>query len=393
LLPRDSSPHDAANESRNKSNDTLQGRTVEDKSYGRSSRIVWRRKETAAQGSEPRAPVEEVEPLDPAARLTNTTMIPNSTPVTQQPAAHNMDGATGEEAAQQINPCKVVLAVLDKLLANLRSRCHSKASVSLIGRIQGKHPGLQALTAWARENLHSSLSLLSILANNVFEVTFEQPEGRIYALNQADLMCESATIFFSSWRPHFDASTSLDRETLDYPVWMQVVNLCQILRDEEFLRTIGDQIGQVISIDNSETYRAKLFGPRIRLLVRDLDNLPHTAVLPRLDGEGTIEYALEFSGLPNQCGRCRSRDHQVRFCPKKEFTSRHQHRFNRRQGHPHRPDIFHSPVRRQDPAATGARTPPRTPEEQNPSATPRQQQQETNQQEEGSHHLHTQESI
>lgn len=90
---------------------------------------------------------------------------------------------------------------------------------------------------------------------------------------------------------------------------MQVANLCQVLRDERFLHTIGSQIGQVISIDSSEAYKAKLLGPRIRLLVQNLNALPHTVVLPRLDGKGTQEYALEFSGLPNQCGRCRSREH------------------------------------------------------------------------------------
>ena len=115
------------------------------------------------------------------------------------------------------------------------------------------------------------------------------------------------------------------------------MNLSQVLREDIFLQTIGEQIGQVISIDNSEAYRAKLFGPRIRLLVKDLDDLPLSIILPRSDGKGTIEYALEFSGLPNQCGRCRSRKHQVRFCPKKEFAGRHkpnQRPPPRRQGPP-----------------------------------------------------------
>ena len=52
--------------------------------------------------------------------------------------------------------------------------------------------------------------------------------------------------------------------------------------------------------------------------MRDLHTLPQAIVIPRLDGHGTIEYSLEFSGLPHQCGRCRSHDHQVRHCPRKE---------------------------------------------------------------------------
>ena len=319
LLSRDSPLNAESNEPKNMPNGVAGGR-----SNGSSGRNIWKRKEVGAftsQESTPSAQVGEQQPPKPAARLTDSTKISSSS-ITTPKTAHTMDTASGDDAPQQPDPRKVVIKIPAELLADLRSQCDKKASVSLLGRIQGKHPGLKALTAWAQETLHPSLALLSLKTNNVFEVTFDHPEGRIHALNQADLACESATIFFSSWRPHFDANIPQESDRLDHPIWMQVVNLCQVLREETFLHTLGEQIGQVLSIDNSEAYRAKLFGPRIRLLVRDLDNLPHTIILPRLDGEGTVEYAVEFSGLPNQCGRCRSRDHQVRYCPRKEVTSR-----------------------------------------------------------------------
>ena len=229
---------------------------------------------------------------------------------------------TPPTAELQEDKRKLVVTIPEALLAALRSTCAAKAEVSLLGRIQGKHPGLNALTAWARDTLHPTLALLSLKANNLFEVTFTSAEGRIHALTQTELTCETATIAFSSWRPHYDSKTPQEADRLDFPIWVQIVDLCQVLRDETFLKTIGEQIGQVIAIDNSEAYRAKLFGPRIRILVKDLNTLPHTVVLPRLDGEGVVEYTLEYSGLPNQCGRCRSREHQVRNCPRKENKSR-----------------------------------------------------------------------
>jgi hypothetical protein len=222
--------------------------------------------------------------------------------------------------AEQHNMGPVLINVPEDLLSYMRNSCAEKASVTLIGRIQGKHPGLKALTAWARDNLHSSLLLLSLKTNNLFEVSFSTAEGRTHALTQTDLICEAANISFSSWRPHYKQTQG----QLDYPVWMQVEDLCQIMREEKFLRNIGEHIGQVIAIDNSELYRAKLFGPRIRLLVKDPNNLPKTILVPMLDREGVTEYKLEYSGLPNQCGRCRSRDHQVRHCPKRELKI-HRH--------------------------------------------------------------------
>lgn len=211
LLPQDASWNDEANNSINQSNDTLQGRTVEDNIFGGGGRSFWRRKESAdttSRGSVPLAPMEEGPPQQSTARLIDTTKIRSSVPVTQNTIAPNGEGNPEMDATQHLDPRKVVVTIPEELLANLRSKCDSKASVSLLGRIQGKHPGLQALTAWAKENLHPSLKLLSLKANNIFEVTFDQLEGRIHALNQADLMCESAAIFLSSWRPHFDASGS-----------------------------------------------------------------------------------------------------------------------------------------------------------------------------------------
>lgn len=192
-----------------------------------------------------------------------------------------MAAVTENNPAQtETNQRKIVIDVPDDILTNLRTTCAAKANVSLLGRIQGKHPGLKALIAWARDTLHPSFSFLSLKTNNLFEVTFTAPEGRIHALTQTDLMCDTTPISFSSWRPHFDPKAQQAEDQLDYPVWVQIVDLCQILREEPFLRTIGEQMGHVITIDNSEAYRAKLFGPRIRLLVRSLNTLPHTVVRP-----------------------------------------------------------------------------------------------------------------
>jgi hypothetical protein len=212
-----------------------------------------------------------------------------------------------------------VVTVPEALRTFVQASCAEKAKVSLLGRIYGKHPGLKALTAWARATLHSSLKLLSLKANNLFELSFSEPEGRIHALTQTELVCDNATISFASWRPHFDANIQQETNQLDFPIWVQIVDLCQPLRDDAYLRNIGAHIGQVIAIDNSEAYKAKLFGPRIRILVRDINNLPKTAVLPRVDEEGDVEYHLEYSGLPNQCGRCRARDHQFRQCPRRDL--------------------------------------------------------------------------
>ena len=347
FLQHEAPGNDESNASTHGPNDATQARirAAEDRGIGSSGRSEWTRKASQpATASGSRAPLaQEIEPTsrNPAARSTNSSEVLNQSAATNT----NSPPTTTVNKMEERNPPseKIVVKISEPLLASLRSKCDIKASVTLLGRIQGKHPGLKALTAWARETLHSSVVLLSLKADNVFEVAFDKPEGRIHALNQAELTCESASTFFSSWQPYFDVNQPHAAERLDHPVWMQIVNLSQILREDNFLREIGEQIGQVIPIDSSEAYNAKLFGPRIRLLVHDLDALPHTVVLPRIDGKGTTKFALEFSGLPNQCERCRSREHQVRHCPKKEITSRKRHATIRDQP-THQRDMEETPI-------------------------------------------------
>ena len=127
---------------------------------------------------------------------------------------------------------KLVVTILEDLLTTFRTTCAEKANVSLLGRIQGKHPGLKALTTWARNNLHLSLNFLSLKTNNLFEITFSSLEGRIHALTQTELVGESANISFSSWRPHFDALAHQTQDQPDFPIWLHIVDLCQILKDD-----------------------------------------------------------------------------------------------------------------------------------------------------------------
>ena len=102
-----------------------------------------------------------------------------------------------------------MIVVSDELLQSLRTTCAAKANLSLLGGIQGKHPGLKTLTAWARDTLDHSLAFLSLEANNLFEVIFSHLEGRLHALTRTELTCEATPIFFSNLRPHIDSKTPL----------------------------------------------------------------------------------------------------------------------------------------------------------------------------------------
>jgi len=170
---------------------------------------VWRRvgeeqmlDTPVGQDSGPPAQEREQRFLDPAARLTNSSEKDHFTPPATRPA-NNTEQPPHEEEEQEgghkDKSRKFVAAIPDVFLNRLRANCEVTTSTSLLGRIQGKHPGLKTLTSWALETLHKSLTLLSMKSHNFFEVTFSSTEGRLHALKQTDLVCDSAAIFFSSW--------------------------------------------------------------------------------------------------------------------------------------------------------------------------------------------------
>lgn len=161
----------------------------------KSNRRIWRRKEgeqhvamgqqstnSTTRSSEPLAQAGEQSPPQPIARLTDSNKTFETAADAPHTTTHNMarpveEGFEGKPSTTTSDPRKLIATISDSLLAALRSTCNAKASVSLLGRIQGKHPGLKALTAWAWETLHPTLVLLSLKSNNIFEVTFETSEG------------------------------------------------------------------------------------------------------------------------------------------------------------------------------------------------------------------------
>lgn len=67
-------------------------------------------------------------------------------------------------------------------------------------------------------------------------------------------------------------------------------------RNQAFLRETFSSFTEVLVVDDTESYREKLSGPRVRILVEDINKLPEKILIPRLDWEGEILYDIEYSG-------------------------------------------------------------------------------------------------
>ena len=77
-------------------------------------------------------------------------------------------------------------------------------------------------------------------------------------------------------------------------------------------------------VEDSTHYRSKVSGSRICILITALEDMPQWIVIPRLDGPSMVPYKIIYRGFPNQCNRCRRRDHAVSNGPRPQIHTTRQ---------------------------------------------------------------------
>lgn len=129
---------------------------------------------------------------------------------------------------------------------------------------------------------------------------------------------------FSPWIPHFSPDSAEASRALSHPVWIQMVELNRYLRQKEYLKELASKIGEVILIKESNSSKGKTAGPRIRTLVQDPSSLPSTITPIGSDRATKQEIKVLYSGLQNQCNRCRGFGHYAKDC--KQYKNQSQAR-------------------------------------------------------------------
>ena len=88
------------------------------------------------------------------------------------------------------------------------------------------------------------------------------------------------------------------------------------MRCDPIILYLAQKIGDVSHVENSNSYRNKTSGQRVKILVSSLEDLLER-IFPNIEDIGIDDGVLvEYLRLPNQCGRCRKMDHESKLCPK-----------------------------------------------------------------------------
>jgi hypothetical protein len=81
---------------------------------------------------------------------------------------------------------------------------------------------------------------------------------------------------------------------------------------------MANKIGEVLEIEAADSYIKRPAGPMITIELKDISKFPGYIRIPSMaEGAETnnmIAQRILYSGLPNQCRKCRLFDHHARSC-------------------------------------------------------------------------------
>lgn len=221
--------------------------------------------------------------------------------IDQAPAPSSLDSESRKEAAQPTRVDNVLTYEFsDEELALFESCRQEAEDKTVIGHLPVKSPGYKILHEWAKSVFHDSFTTIALIGNGFFEVSFATKDGVLHTLTNT-FFYEGKVVSFSTWSADFSSQKEETIDLVRFPVWAHFLGLPIYVRNEQCLRALGKRIGEILSMDLSDSWVGKTAGPRIRLLVSDINALPSTVlILGRVKGT-TVEHKMTYSGLPDQC--------------------------------------------------------------------------------------------
>ena len=147
-----------------------------------------------------------------------------------------------------------------------------------------------------------------------FEIEFKNEADKLKALLEGPFFLHNNSISICPWSPSLNTIIPTSMSTLKHPIWIQFYGLSNPMRCDPVILHLAQKIGDVLHVENSNSYHSKTFGQRVRILVSSLEDLLER-IFPDIEDMGIDDGVLvEYSRLPNQCGRCKKMGHDSKLC-------------------------------------------------------------------------------
>jgi hypothetical protein len=205
-----------------------------------------------------------------------------------------------------------------ELVLTMQENAAKKARRIVIGRTLGGRTTFKTLLNYLKLHLSAPFISIALLTRGYFEILFEDKEGakatrRLMAVDWSGL-CLS----FSRYILNFDASSQGAEAQLTHAIKVQFPDLHEQFRNTRALTIMASKIGEVLEIETTDSYIKRPAGPMITIELKDISKLSGYIRIPSMtegaDTNNMIAQRILYSGLPNQCRKCRRFGHHARSC-------------------------------------------------------------------------------
>lgn len=138
--------------------------------------------------------------------------------------------------------------------------CRQEAKDKIvIGHLPVKSPGLKILNEWAKFVFHESFTTIALIVNGFFEVSFSKKEGALHTLMNT-FFYEGKIVIFTTWSADFSSQKEDSLDSVRYPIWAHFPGLPIYLRNEKCLTALDKRLGDILSMDLSDSWVGKTAG-------------------------------------------------------------------------------------------------------------------------------------
>jgi len=204
------------------------------------------------------------------------------------------------------------------LVLMMKENAAKKTRRTVIGRTLGGRATLKSLLDCLKLHLPIPLVSITLLTRGYFKILFEEEEGAKATRRLMAVEWSGLSLSFSRYAPNFDASSQGAEAQLTHAIKMQFPDLHEEFKNTRALTLMANKLEEVLEIKVADSYIKRPAGPMVTIELRNISKLPGYIRIPSMaEGtEDTVTIAQKnlYSGLPNQCRKCRCFGHHGRAC-------------------------------------------------------------------------------
>ncbi|CAM6027953.1 unnamed protein product [Sphagnum balticum] len=205
-----------------------------------------------------------------------------------------------------------------EMVLEMQNAAAKKARRTVIRRTLGGRTSFKALHECVKLHLPTSFVSITLLTRGYFLILFDNEEGAIAIRKLTMVDWSGLTLSFSRFSPDFDASAQGAKALLTHTIKVQFPDLHEQFRNAKALTIMASKLGEVLDIEAEDSYIKRPAGPMVTLEVLDISKLAGFIRIPSMsEGAGTansIRQRILYSGLLNQCRKCRKFGHHAKAC-------------------------------------------------------------------------------